>query len=153
MQTRLLFLVSLFIALLASSANAQRVKVSLAVNGPDDAKNKIFSYLVAELAQRGVDLVGDGADYQIRIIVVNVRSKGRRGTGYAVSVAVIAPVSPDGLATASGIRSSPIFWKWLRLTGYRIFANAWRMRLTPACLKCIAARPPNQARKTRVFAG
>ena len=95
MQTRLLFLVSLFIALLASSANAQRVKVSLAVNGPDDAKAKIFNYLVAELAQRGVDLVGSGGDYQIRIIAVNVESKRRRGTGYAVSVAVIAPVSPD----------------------------------------------------------
>jgi hypothetical protein len=90
---QLMFL-CLGLAVVNTSA-AQRVKVSLIVNGPDDAKTKIFNYLVAELAQRGVDLVGSGADYQIQIIAVNVESKGRRGTGYAVSVAVIAPVSPD----------------------------------------------------------
>jgi hypothetical protein len=81
---------------IANTSAAQRVKVSLAVAGPDDIKGKIFSALVAELAQRGVDLVGSGgSDYQIRIIAVHLESKKRRGAGYAVSVAVIAPVSPD----------------------------------------------------------
>jgi len=94
---RALQLLVLFLGLaVVNTSAAQRVKVSLAVNGPDDAKNKIFSYLVAELAQRGVDLVGSGADYQIQIIAVNVESKRRRGTGYAVSVAVIAPVPRHG---------------------------------------------------------
>ena len=81
--------------LLAETSAAQRVKVSLNVAGPDDTKNKIFNYLVADLAQRGVDLVGSGSDYQIRIIAVHLESKKRRGAGYAVSVAVIAPVSAD----------------------------------------------------------
>lgn len=78
-----------------NTAAAQRVKVSLGVAGPDDTKNKIFSYLVANLAQRGVDLVGNGSDYQIRIIAVHLESKKRRGAGYAVSVVVTAPVSED----------------------------------------------------------
>ena len=81
--------------LLANTSAAQRVKVSINVAGPDDTKNKIFNYLVADLAQRGVDLVGSGSDYQIRIIAVHLESKKRRGAGYAVSVAVIAPVSTD----------------------------------------------------------
>ncbi len=80
---------------LANTSAAQRVKVSLGVAGPDDTKNQIFSYLVTDLAQRGVDLVGSGADYQIRIIAVRVESKKRRGAGYAVSVVVTAPVSPE----------------------------------------------------------
>ena len=74
---------------------AERVKVSLGVAGPDDSKGKIFSYLVNELVQRGVDLVGNGSDYQIRVIAVHLESKKRRGAGYAVSVVVTAPVSPD----------------------------------------------------------
>ena len=78
-----------------NTAAAQRVKVSLGVAGPDDTKNKIFNSLVAELAQRGVDLVGNGADYQIRIIAVHLESKKRRGAGYAVSVVVTAPVSNE----------------------------------------------------------
>jgi len=77
-----------------NTSAAQRVKVFLNVAGPDETKNKIFNYLVADLAQRGVDLVGSGADYQIRIIAVHLESKKGRGAGYAVSVAVIAPVSP-----------------------------------------------------------
>ena len=77
------------------TAAAQRVKVSLGVAGPDDTKNKIFNYLIAQLVQRGVDLVGDGADYQIRVIAVHLESKKHRGAGYAVSVVVTAPVSPD----------------------------------------------------------
>jgi hypothetical protein len=80
---------------LVNTSAAQRVKVSLDVAGPDDTKTKIFSYLVTNLAQRGVDLVGSGADYQIRIIAVHVESKKRRGAGHAVSVVVTAPVSPD----------------------------------------------------------
>jgi hypothetical protein len=78
-----------------NTSAAQRVKVSLGVAGPDDTKNKIFNYLVSNLAQRGVDLVGNGADYEVRIIAVHLESKKRRGAGYAVSVVVIAPVSPD----------------------------------------------------------
>jgi hypothetical protein len=74
---------------------ADRVKVSLGVAGPDDSKGKIFSYLINDLVQRGVDLVGNGSDYQIRIIAVHLESKKRRGAGYAVSVVVTAPVSPD----------------------------------------------------------
>jgi hypothetical protein len=79
----------------ANTSAAQRVKVSLGVAGPDDTKNKIFSYLIADLAQRGVDLVGSGADYNIRVIAVHLESKKRRGAGYAVSVVVTAPVSPE----------------------------------------------------------
>ena len=80
----------------ASHADAAgRVKVSLGVAGPDNTKNKIFSYLVTELAQRGVDLVGSGADYNIRVIAVQLESKKRRGAGYAVSAVVTAPVSPE----------------------------------------------------------
>lgn len=89
---RALFL-CLALALVNTSA-AQRVKVSLGVAGPDEAKSKIFSYLVTDLSQRGVDLVGSGSDYQIRVIAVHLESK-RRGAGYAVSVVVIAPVSPE----------------------------------------------------------
>lgn len=80
---------------LTDTSAAQRVKVSLGVAGPDDTKNKIFSYLVTELAQRGVDLVGNGADYNIRVIAVHLESRKRRGAGYAVSVVVTAPVSPE----------------------------------------------------------
>ena len=80
---------------IANTSAAQRVKVSLGVAGPDDTKNKIFSYLVTNLAQQGVDLVGSGADYNIRVIAVHLESKKRRGAGYAVSVVVTAPVSPD----------------------------------------------------------
>lgn len=80
---------------LANTCVAQRVKVSLGVAGPDETKNKIFSYLVTDLAQRGVDLVGSGADYQIRIIAVHLQSGKQRGAGYAVSVVVTAPVSPE----------------------------------------------------------
>ena len=92
------WLYALFVCLslaMADSSAAQRVKVSLGVAGPDDTKNKIFSYLVANLAQRGVDLVGSGADYQIRIIALHLESKKRRGAGYAVSIVVTAPVSPE----------------------------------------------------------
>lgn len=86
---RLFFVCCLF--LIVSAASAQSLKVSLDVAGPEEPKGKIFSTLVADLAQRGVSLVGSGtADYQIKIIVVNLESKGR-GAGYAVSVAVIAP--------------------------------------------------------------
>ena len=87
-------LVLLLGLVVVNTSAAQRVKVSLNVAGPDDTKNKIFNHLVADLAQRGVDLVGSGAaDYQIRIIAVHLESKKGRGAGYAVSVAVIAPVS------------------------------------------------------------
>ena len=89
------FIVSVALIALVNTSAAQRVKVSLGVAGPDDTKNQIFSYLVTDLAQRGVDLVGSGADYQIRIIAVHVESKKRRGAGYAVSIVVTAPVSPD----------------------------------------------------------
>jgi hypothetical protein len=87
----------LCIASLAATANAaERIKVSLDVAGPEEPKGKIFSALVSDLALRGVDLVGStGSDYQIKIIVVNLESKKGRGAGYAVSVAVIAPVSVD----------------------------------------------------------
>jgi hypothetical protein len=98
MQTspRLFFAVCLFIALLTARANAaDRVKVSLGVAGPDDIKSKIFSYLSGELVQRGVDLVGSGSDYQIRIIAVNLKSRKGRNSGYAVSVVVTAPVSEE----------------------------------------------------------
>lgn len=78
-----------------NTAAAQRVKVSLGVAGPDDTKGRIFNDMIAELVQRGVDLVGNNADYQIRIIAVHLESKKRRGAGYAVSVVVTAPVSPD----------------------------------------------------------
>lgn len=74
---------------------AERVKVSLGVAGPDDVKNKIISYLSGELVQRGVDLVANGSDYQIRVIAVPVEGKKHRGAGYAVSVVVTAPVSVD----------------------------------------------------------
>ena len=92
------WLCALFLCLglaLANTCAAQRIKVSLGVAGPDDTKNKIFNYLVADLAQRGVDLVGSGADYQIRLIAVHLESRKRRGAGYAVSAVVTAPVSPD----------------------------------------------------------
>ena len=90
-------LVFLSIGLLTANVNAaERLKVSLDVAGPDDTKGKIFNYLAPDLAQRGVDLVGNGSsDYQIRIIAVHLESKRGRGSGYAVSIAVIAPVSTD----------------------------------------------------------
>jgi hypothetical protein len=96
MRIRFLFLVSLLAVLFVSHANAQRVRVSLGVAGPDDTKNQIFNYLAADLAQRGCDIVGSGADYQIRIIAAHLESKKRRGAGYAVSVAVIAPTPKRG---------------------------------------------------------
>jgi hypothetical protein len=90
-------LVFLSIGLLSANAYAaERLKVSLDVAGPDDSKSIIFNYLAPDLAQRGIDLVGSGsADYQIRIIAVHLESKRGRGSGYAVSIAVIAPVSND----------------------------------------------------------
>jgi hypothetical protein len=96
MQIRFFLLVSLFVALLASAANAQRIRVSLKVDGPDDTKNQVFSYLVSDLAQRGCDLVGRGADFEIKIIASLLEKKKCRGARYAVSVAVIAPVPKHG---------------------------------------------------------
>jgi hypothetical protein len=93
LDLRKLILLAIVFVFSAANANAQRVKVSLGVAGPDDVKSKIFSYLSGELVQRGVDLVGSNFDYQIRIIAVPVESKKRRAAGYAVSVVVTAPVS------------------------------------------------------------
>lgn len=92
----MLLTVCLCIALLATNAKAaERVRVSLGVAGPDDAKSKIIGYLSGELLQRGVDIVSTNFDYQIRIIALHLASKKGRGAGYAVSVVVIAPVSTD----------------------------------------------------------
>jgi hypothetical protein len=96
MQIRFFLLVSLSLALLASPAKAQRIRVSLRVDGPDDTKNQVFSYLVTDLAQRGCDLVGGNADYQIRIIASHLELKRRRGAGYAASAVVVAPVPKHG---------------------------------------------------------
>ncbi len=88
--------VCLCVVLLATDARgAERVRVSLGVAGPEDVKSKIIGYLTNELLQRGVDIVGSGFDYQIRIIAVNLEAKKGRNAGYAVSVVVTAPVSED----------------------------------------------------------